>query len=318
MTNPNNAVGTNAAFSGRTSPNALNDGLAGFSKGVVSGWACVPSSGLTVALGGNGTTRDVAIAEDNSGNKLTINNISGSPINVTIGAAPASNSRIDLIVAYVDNPPQGSSTITDNYGACGLIVVAGTAASTPVAPNDTAIRSAITADGASGITAYYVVLTQITIASGTTDITNNEIDAGDIGDVNIRNKQIVASKIDTTTLPGYTFAQQSFSKTKSVGSTWSDFDSYTIVNSGLYIVEIDFQGGATSTQYRSSARITRNGTFILGCGEYSSEAWSGNQFTEGETTMAFWLNTGDVIKSQGRNENWTGNLTIGMKIQQIY
>lgn len=318
MTNPNNAVGTNAAFSGRTSPNALNDGLAGFSKGVVSGWDCVPSSGLTVALGGSGTTRDVAIAEDNAGNKLTINNISGSPISVTIGSAPVSNSRIDLIVAYVDNPPQGSSTVTDNYGACGLIVVAGTAASTPVAPNDTAIRSAITADGASGTTAYYVILAQITISSGTTDITSGEISSGDIGDVNIRNKQIIASKIDTTTLPGYTFAPQSFSKTKSTGSTWTDFDSYTIVDSGLYIIEADFQGGATTTQYRSNIRVTKNGTRIMSCGEFSSEAWSGNQFTEGETTMAFWLNTGDVIKSQGRNENWTGNLTVSMQIQQIY
>lgn len=218
MTNPNNAVGTNAAFSGRTSPNALNDGLAGFSKGVVSGWDCVPSSGLTVALGGSGTIRDVAIAEDNSGNKLTINNISGLPINVTIGAAPVSNSRIDVIVAYVDNPPQGSNTITDNYGACGLIVVAGTASSNPTAPNDTAIRSAITADGASGITAYYVVLAQITIASGTTDITNGEISSGDLSNVMIRNGAIGPSQLDFASL---NFGNYSTSEV-STGFTWVD------------------------------------------------------------------------------------------------
>lgn len=184
MTNPNNAVGTNGAFGGRTSVNAFNDGLAAYSSGILSGWACSPDTGLTVVLGGDGNTRDVAIAEDNAGNKTTINNISGSPISVTVGNAPSTNSRIDSIVAYVDNPPTGSSTATDNYGACGLIVVAGTVASTPTAPTDNAIRTAITADGASGTTAYYVVLANITVASGTTTVTSGMIKAGNSAELN--------------------------------------------------------------------------------------------------------------------------------------
>lgn len=177
MTNPDNAVGTNAAYGGRTSVNAFNDDLGAYTRGVLSGWACTPDTGLTVTLGGDGNTRDVAIAEDAAGNKTTINNRSNSPISLTIGAAPASNTRIDAIVAYVDASPQGSATITDNYEACGLITVQGTASSTPVAPNESAIRTAITADGASGATAYYVVLAYISIASGTTDITANQITA---------------------------------------------------------------------------------------------------------------------------------------------
>lgn len=187
MSNPANAVGTNAAYGGRTSVNAFNDDLAVYSRGIMSGWDCAPSSGLTVALGGNGNTRDVAVAEDNAGNKTTINNISGSPVSVTMSAAPGANSRIDAIVAYVDNPPQGSSTIADNYEACGLIAVSGTAATNPVAPNDSAIRSAITADGASGTTAYYVILAYITIESGTTDITSDMITAGAAAMVSTKN-----------------------------------------------------------------------------------------------------------------------------------
>lgn len=193
--NPNNAVGTNGAFGGRTSVDAFNDGLASYSAGIMSGWACEPSSGLTVVLGGDGNTRDVAIAEDNAGNKTTINNISGSPISVTVGNAPNTNSRIDSIVAYVDNPPTGSSTATDNYGACGLIVVPGTVASTPVPPNESTIRTAITADGASGTTAYYVVLANVTIANGTTDIDSTMIQAGN-------NSAIGANSIDFTTITG--------------------------------------------------------------------------------------------------------------------
>lgn len=184
--NPNNAVGTNAAYSGRTSVNAFNDDLAAYTSGVLSGWTCVPSSGLTLALGGVSGTRDVAVAEDPAGNKTSINNISGSPISVTISAPPASNSRIDAIVAYVDNPPEGASSTADNPGACGLITVEGTAAATPVVPNESAIRTAITADGASGSTAYYAILALVTVASGTTDITSDAIQAGDVAQINSR------------------------------------------------------------------------------------------------------------------------------------
>ena len=189
MTNPNNAIGTNAAYSGRTSVNAFNDVLSAFSRGVVSGWACVPNSGLTVSLGGDGSTRDVAIAVDNTGNATTINNISNSPVDVTISSAPASNSRIDLIVAYVDNPPQGVSTTADNPAACGLVVVKGTVAASPVAPNESVIRTAITSDGASGTTAYYVVLAQILIATGTTTLTSDNIQ-------NIPNSKLDANQVD--------------------------------------------------------------------------------------------------------------------------
>ena len=53
MTNPNDAIGTNAGLGGRTSPNAFNDGLAAWSRGIMSGWACSPKSGMTVQIGGD-------------------------------------------------------------------------------------------------------------------------------------------------------------------------------------------------------------------------------------------------------------------------
>lgn len=220
MTNPNNSIGTNGAFGGRTSVNAFNDVMGFLSRGILSGWACVPNSGLTVSLGGNGTTRDSAVAVDNAGNKTSINNISNSPINITIGAAPGTNSRIDAIVAYVDNPPAGNATETDNPDACGLIVVPGTAASTPVAPNDSAIRTAITADGASGTTAYYVVLAYITMANGTTDITSDMIADGDTSVItpdNIADGSIKIQKLDLST-----FSWDYSTTEKATGGTWID------------------------------------------------------------------------------------------------
>lgn len=202
MTNPNDAVGTNGAFGGRTSVNAFNDVLGAFqSRGVLSGWGVAPSSGMTVACGGSGTIRDVAVAEDANGNKTTVNNISGSPITVTLDSAPASNSRYDAIVVYVDKPPVGNAT-QDNPECCGIIKVTGTASATPAYPDDTAIRNAITADGASGGTAYYAVIAYVLVASTTTTITSGMITSGPgaaIGTNQISDGAVTSPKIDLTT-----------------------------------------------------------------------------------------------------------------------
>lgn len=222
MANPNNAVGTNGAFGGRTSVNAFNDVLSAFSgRGIVSGWMCSPSSGLTVALGGDGVNRDVAIALDASGNKTTINNISQSPVLVNVNAAPASNARVDAIVAYIEDSPNGDGT-TDNPDVVNLLVVSGTVASSPIAPDDGVIRTAITADGASGSTAYYVVLATVRIPSGTTDVDTTMITqgvgvilrtalpAGSIGTQQIADNSVTVNKIDFTTLAGnYSTSEQS-------------------------------------------------------------------------------------------------------------
>lgn len=179
MTNPGNAIGTNAAYGGRTSVNALNDALAGYTRGILSGWKVVPNTGLTVALGGDGVTRDVAIAEDANGNRTTINNRSGQPVDVTIAEAPAVGQRVDVIVAYVQNPPEGTATEADNPAACGMIVVEGAVSNAPTAPTEEEIRSAITADGASGATSYYVTMATISVTEGMTDITGSNITQGD-------------------------------------------------------------------------------------------------------------------------------------------
>lgn len=230
MTNPNDAVGTSGAYGGRTSVYAFNDSLAPYSRGILSGWVCTPSTGLTVTLGGDGSTRDVAVAEDNIGNRTTINNISLSPISVTISAAPSTNSRIDLIVAYVENAPIGVSTVTDNPSACGLIVVKGTAASTPVPPNDSAIRTAITGDGGSGTTAYYVVLAQITIASGTTTLTSSNITAG-------ASSVISTNQYDRTVLGGdYSTSEVN------TGFTW--VDGKIIYKKSVYISSLPNTAGS--------------------------------------------------------------------------
>ena len=176
MTNPDNALGTNGAFGGRTSVNAFNDVLATFDgAGVVSGFAVAPDTGMTVEVGGSGTVRDVAVAEDPFGNRTTVDNISGDPIPVTIDTASTTTARIDSIVAYVNSPANASDTTTDNPTACGIISVNGTSGG---APTDAAIRTAITTDGGTGSTAYYVVIANVSVPANTTTITSGLISAG--------------------------------------------------------------------------------------------------------------------------------------------
>lgn len=176
MTNPNNSLGTNGAFGGRTSVNAFNDVLATFDgAGIVSGFVVEPDSGMTVAVGGDGTTRDVAVAEDPFGNRTTVDNISGDPISVTINTASTTSTRVDSIVAYVNSPANASDTSVDNPTACGIIAVNGTSGGAPL---DAAIRTAITADGGTGSTAYYVVIANVSVPANTTAITSGLISAG--------------------------------------------------------------------------------------------------------------------------------------------
>lgn len=176
MTNPDNALGTNGAFGGRTSVNAFNDVLATFDgAGIVSGFEVEPDTGMTVNVGGDGTTRDVAVAEDPFGNRTTVDNISGDPIPVTIDTASTTTARIDSIVAYVNSPANASDTSVDNPTACGIISVNGTSGGAPL---DAAIRTAITADGGTGSTAYYVVIANVSVPANTTAITSGLISAG--------------------------------------------------------------------------------------------------------------------------------------------
>lgn len=175
MTNPNDAIGVNAAYGTRTSTNAFNDICQLVNgRGVLSGWSVVPKTGMTVEVGGVAGTRDVAIGEDNLGNRITFNNRIATAVDVEIAAASASANRYDAIVLYAKNPAivtAASPIPQDAPSVCGIIDVQGDS----LGVSDAQIRAAITADGGAGTNAYYVVLATIYVAQGTTTIAAGNI-----------------------------------------------------------------------------------------------------------------------------------------------
>jgi hypothetical protein len=86
----------------------------------------------------------------------------------TVSTANPSNPREDAVVLYVDKSENTPGT-ANNPGIIKQMVVAGTPAGSPVAPDDTAISTAVGAGNP------YIRLANVTVGTGVTQITNANI-----------------------------------------------------------------------------------------------------------------------------------------------
>ena len=181
QSNPNGTVGVSLGID----PAGANEA---FSAGATSGFYVTPTSpaGMSVQVGGAVGVIDSALVRSASGITFPVGNVTGTPITLTVPAAPSTNSRIDSVVLYVDTSV--TATATDGANAVGMEIVSGTSASSPVPPTEQQIRSAIQ-DGAS---IAYTVLANITVSSSTSTIT-----ASNISQAN--RAQLAADKIDFAT-----------------------------------------------------------------------------------------------------------------------
>ena len=202
MTNPNNTVRVRARNGGRASVYEANGWAQAFLQGLLEGTGVIQNTvaDMNVLVGGSATNPDVVLAENPSGYKIALDLVSQQAVAIT---APASNNRISAIVAYTDDLSLATTqdTVTGSPATCGLIVVNGTTANNPVEPTDAQIRTAITADGATGSQAAYCVIATIKVASNTTVIDNalitNQIASLNIN--NIKNNSITSDKVDNST-----------------------------------------------------------------------------------------------------------------------
>lgn len=117
----------------------------------------VPNMTVKVATGR-------AYIKDTSGNGYPVRNDAST--NVSISANSSGNSRIDALVLYID---KSATPNTDASNVAKLLVVEGTPAGSPSAPDSTAIQSAVGAGNP------YTKLAHITVASGATSIATANI-----------------------------------------------------------------------------------------------------------------------------------------------
>lgn len=176
MTNPDNIVRVRARNGGRASVYEANGWAQAYTSGLLEGNGVTQntSADMNVLVGGSMAKPDVILAENPSGYKIALDIVGKQPIAIT---TPASNSRISAIVAYTDDLALVSTedTVTGSPASCGLIVVNGTASASPSEPTDNQIRTAITADGATGSQASYCVIATVLVSSDTTIITDSLI-----------------------------------------------------------------------------------------------------------------------------------------------
>ena len=137
-----------------------------------SGFACTQTTpaGMSIQIGGGDEVDSAAIFI--SSDRAVLLSTDGTPQTVTIPTAPASGSRIDAVVSYIDNssPSAGDETPgTPEY--VKTIVVSGTASGSPSAPTDSQIVSALPA----GANAKYYRWCDVRVAQGATTITNSNI-----------------------------------------------------------------------------------------------------------------------------------------------
>lgn len=309
MTNPNNSVGTNAGYNGRTTPNAFNDVLGVFDvPGIVSGWECTPKSGMTVQIGG-GDVRDVAVAEDANGNRVTINNRSGAPIELTLPGAPATGNRYDVIVAYVNNPINGAgASDVDFPSQVGLIVVSGTVAANPNYPSPTQINDAITADGGDGPNAYQVQLCSIFVGQGVTTIGPDAIEGATestISLVSLDDGAVTPEMIDTS-------AYGRFARDNDGGSqTFTANDRIVALYPNQLIQEVgcSYSAGAFTISQAGYWIITGGGRVALGasCGTARLLLNGSPISVESMTGYA----TSSVSTTSNASMSWAGHLSAG-------
>lgn len=153
-------------------PNENGDNNA-HQRAYFSGFACTQTdpAGMSIKIGGTNTP-DSAVLVVTPVGKPVLLSTNGEPELVTIPTAPATGSRIDAVVSYIDttSPVTDAETPgTPEY--VHTIVVQGTAASNPSEPTNEQIIAALPA-GAGGT---YYRWCDVRVAASQTVITNSDI-----------------------------------------------------------------------------------------------------------------------------------------------
>ena len=186
---------------------------------------------------------------------------------VTITANASGNPRIDAIVAYIDLASVSNVT-ADNPGLLKFKDVTGTPAGSPVAPNNTAIQTAVGAGNP------FLLLATVAVANGFATITNGNITDQRVYAAlsrsffapadEVRLDQQVDQNIANNTVVPIAFGASS--ETYDVGGlhdTVTNNTRITIVTPGKYHLSggVRFAAGASSGRFEVGFRV--NGSNVI-------------------------------------------------------
>lgn len=184
--------------------------------------------------------------------------IEGDPLSVTVSAASSTLKRRDTIVLYVDNSVAPSTSVLDNTNnILKGMVVAGTPAQTPSAPNATAIQSAVGAGNP------YIILYDILVPANATNLSSatlydrrnmaadslvKKMSNGTIDEDMIKNKAVTAPKIDWDSMTSGTPVDLGLSTS---GGT------FTATHFGYAVIETAVQNNAYITVTVNTAEVIK-------------------------------------------------------------
>jgi hypothetical protein len=251
--------------------------------------AASPTMSVNVA---NGTAGVPTGTYPSSYNYWVANNTSGGE-SVTIQAANGSNPRIDLVVCYVNLSASFSDSPVNNPGAMVYAAVEGSPGSSPAAPNASAIQTAI------GAANPYIVLAEVLVGTGVTQILNSNI-------TDLRPWAVVANKpyrflatytggsniplntpgivpIDNATLNnGNIFSDSTYLVTAPVSGFYDFNGGLGHDNSGSYLVQATLVKNSAS-----SPTIVGNGSEVTGAYAFSTVTQNDIQLNAGDTIALY-------------------------------
>ena len=256
-------------------------------RGYFSGFACTQTdpAGMSIKIGG-GSTADSAMLVLTDG-RCVLLSTNGEPEVVTIPTAPASGSRIDAVVSYIDttSPATDSETPgTPEY--VHTIVVSGTASSNPSAPTDNQIVRALPA----GANSKYYRWCDVKVAASQTVITNSDI----------TDKKPMSPNL-------YFTASDALAQARTVAPRYASrvtisANTYSAPSNGV----IYFIGNIDTTQYASTISVAVGGAVVWRV-TWNVDARNYNYDTSGNVLVR----QGDSVTfSSDKGGRWVGRIFV--------
>ena len=257
-----------------------------------SGFACTQTSpsGMSIQIGGGDDVDSAAIFIDSD--RAVLLSTDGTPETVTIPTAPASGSRVDAVVSYIDtSSPSADDETPGTPEYVHTIVVSGTAASSPSAPTDAQIISALPA----GANSKYYRWCDVTVAASQTVITNS----------NITDRKPASPNVYWTTSEIQEIATNAVDISASAGSGYVQFGDL-LIQWGAHQFNNVPSGSDTTAHVDFSRAYSVNPQVIVSCGNWVAirGVWAYGINTSG-------FNCG-VYQAQGSAQNLSLNwIAIG-------